>query len=469
MSLNYHEINILLEELPLINSFLKKIKQPNYKNLVIEFYNKSTDEKNFNVLISLDSQKTRIHKTNKKFENIKPPLRFFEFLKSKVTNGKVCEAHQIKNERIILIKINKNQNYYCIFIKLWASSPNIIVTDTNFKILDAYYRRPKSKEITGEIFTKAKKIIENNDITEKKEVKLKNEYDNKLPYSTFIENYYDNLKIKETKTHNTEMFNKTYEQEKINLERKIYSLNKQLISMDIIETHKEKGEMILSNINKIKKGMSEITLQNNNGEEIKITLEKKLSPQDNALKYFKTYKKNKNFLKIVQEQLKNAKTQYNTLISNTTYTKEKNHTTLTDEKTTKQKIIKKTSIGLHFISHGFEIIVGRNAKENDELLRSWAKGNDYWLHTRDYPGAYVFIRNKKNKTPPLEVLIDAGNLCVFYTKPAKQAGKADLYYTNVKYLRKIKGEKKGLVIPHREKNLDIKLDLKILNKLKNKN
>ncbi|ETZ18441.1 Fibronectin-binding protein [Borrelia duttonii CR2A] len=113
--------------------------------------------------------------------------------------------------------------------------------------------------------------------------------------------------------------------------------------------------------------------------------------------------------------------------------------------------------------------MGRNAKENDELLRSWAKGNDYWLHTRDYPGAYVFIRNKKDKTPPLEVLIDAGNLCVFYTKPAKQAGKADLYYTNVKYLRKIKGEKKGLVIPHREKNLNIKLDLKILNKLKNKN
>ncbi|WP_024653921.1 NFACT RNA binding domain-containing protein [Borrelia persica] len=469
MSLNYSEINILLEELPLTNSFLRKIKQPNHKNLVMELYNKSIDEKNFSVLISLDPQKTRIHKTSKKFENIKPPLRFFEFLKSKVQNGKISEAYQIKNERIILIKVNKDKNHYCIFIKLWPSSPNIIVTDSNLKILDAYYRRPKSQEITGKIFIKVKKIIENNDINDKTKVKLKDEYNNELPYSQFIENYYYNLEIKETKTHNIELLNKKYEQEKTNLERKINSLNKQLNSIEIIETQRKKGEMILSNINNIQKGMSEIILQNDNGKQIKIELEKTLSPQDNALKYFKAYKKNKNSLKNLQEQLQYAQTQYDALISKMAYTDEKKHIILTNEKTPKQKIIKKPSTGLHFISCGFEIVVGRDAKENDELLRNWAKGNDYWLHTRDYPGAYVFIRNKKEKTPPLDVLIDAGNLCVFYTKPAKQSGKADLYYTNVKHLRRIKGEKKGLVIPHREKNLNIKLDLNILNKLKNTN
>ncbi|APR64825.1 DUF814 domain-containing protein [Borrelia anserina] len=468
MSLNYNEINIILKELPLQNSFLRKIKQPNHKTLVMEFYNKEINEKNFNVLIALDPKKTRIQKTSKKFENIKPSLRFFEFLKSKVQNGKISEVYQIKNERIILIKVIKEKIITLIFIKLWPSSPNIIATDTNLKILDAYYRRPKSREVTGEIFTKVKEIIENNNITDKQEVKLKDGYNNKLPYCEFIENYYEDLETKEIQANNTELLIRKYEKEKITLEKKINALEKQINSIKRIETQKEKGEIILSNINKIKKGMDEIILENSNGKQIRIILDKVLTPQDNALKYFKEYKKNKNSLRIMQEQLEYARTQYDLLILKANCTDEQYCSNPENKTTKKRKIIKKTSIGLNFLSCGFEIAVGRNTNENDELLRRWAKGNDYWLHTRDYPGAYVFIRNKKDKTPPLKVLIDAGNLCVFYTKPARQAGEADLYYTNVKHLRRVKGEGKGLVIPNREKNLNIKLDKQILNKLKNK-
>ena len=228
--------------------------------------------------------------------------------------------------------------------------------------------------------------------------------------------------------------------------------------------------MILLNINKIDKGMSEIMLNNSKGEQIRIILDKALLPQDNASKYFKEYKKNKNSFSFIREQLEYVKTQYNKLISKITCITEKDYTILENEtiKNQKKKIIKKSSIGLHFTSCEFDIMVGRNSKENDELLRNWAKGNDYWLHTRDYPGAYVFIRNQKDKTPPLEVLLDAGNLCIFYTKSTRQLGRADLYYTNVKYLRKVKGGKQGLIIPSREKNLNIKLDLQIINKLKNK-
>ncbi|AGT27338.1 NFACT RNA binding domain-containing protein [Borrelia miyamotoi] len=465
MSLNYNEINVILKELPLKNSFIRKIKQPSHKTLIIELYNKEEEnKKNFNIIIALDPRKTRIHQTSKEFKNIKPNLRFSEFLKSKIQYGRISEAYQIKNERIILIKVIKDKIIVLIFIKLWPSAPNIIATDTNFKILDAYYRRPNSGEITGKIFTTVKKIIENKDANEKKEVKLKDGYNNKLSYSKFIENYYDDLEIKETQAHNIKLLRKKYEKEKMNLEKKISSLEKKISSIETIETQRKKGEMILLNINKIKKGMDKIILKNSKEEQIKIILDKALLPKDNASKYFKEYKKNKNAFSLIQEQLKCAKTQYDTLISKISCTDKKDCNILENK-----RIIKKSSIGLHFISCGFDILVGRNAKENDELLRNWAKGNDYWLHTRDYPGAYVFIRNKKDKTPPLEVLLDAGNLCVFYTKPARQLGGADLYYTNVKHLRRVKRGKQGFVIPNREKNLNIKLDLQILNKLKNKN
>jgi predicted ribosome quality control (RQC) complex YloA/Tae2 family protein len=120
--------------------------------------------------------------------------------------------------------------------------------------------------------------------------------------------------------------------------------------------------------------------------------------------------------------------------------------------------------GLEFASGGFRILVGRNARENDELLRRATRGNDWWLHTRDYPGGYVFVKARSGKSIPLEVLLDAGNLALFFSK-ARSAGKADLYYTQVKYLRRAKDGPKGLVLPTQEKNLLVELDTERLNRL----
>jgi predicted ribosome quality control (RQC) complex YloA/Tae2 family protein len=68
------------------------------------------------------------------------------------------------------------------------------------------------------------------------------------------------------------------------------------------------------------------------------------------------------------------------------------------------------------------------------------------------------------KTVPLEILLDAGNLALFYSK-GRNNGRGDLYYTQVKYLRRAKNGPKGLVIPTQEKNLSIILEDKRLKKL----
>ena len=84
-------------------------------------------------------------------------------------------------------------------------------------------------------------------------------------------------------------------------------------------------------------------------------------------------------------------------------------------------------------------------------------GNDYWFHARDWPGAYVFVKTLKGKSVPLETMLDAGNLAVFYSK-GRSSGGGDIYYTQVKFLRRARDGKTGLVIPTREKNLYIRLD-----------
>jgi len=122
--------------------------------------------------------------------------------------------------------------------------------------------------------------------------------------------------------------------------------------------------------------------------------------------------------------------------------------------------------GLQFHSQGFRILVGRTAAENDELLRRHVRGNDFWLHTRDHAGGYVFITHKPGKSVPLETLLDAGNLAVFYSK-ARSSGKAELYYTRVKHLRRARGGKTGTVLPTHEKNLSVRMDRARLERLQN--
>jgi predicted ribosome quality control (RQC) complex YloA/Tae2 family protein len=89
---------------------------------------------------------------------------------------------------------------------------------------------------------------------------------------------------------------------------------------------------------------------------------------------------------------------------------------------------------------------------------------DLWLHVRDYSGSYVFIKARRDKSVPLEILLDAGMLAVYYSK-ARKNSEGNVYYTQVKHLRRIKGETKGLVSPSMEKNLFIRLDDKRLREV----
>ncbi len=121
--------------------------------------------------------------------------------------------------------------------------------------------------------------------------------------------------------------------------------------------------------------------------------------------------------------------------------------------------------GLSLEKNGWTILVGRSAKENDELLRRHVRGNDLWMHARDYAGSHVFVKSRSGKSFPLDILLDAGNLAIYYSKGRANGG-GELYYTLVKHLRRAKDGPKGLVLPSQEKNLYVNLDEKLLRGLR---
>ncbi len=204
------------------------------------------------------------------------------------------------------------------------------------------------------------------------------------------------------------------------------------------------------------------------GEEVHIRLDASLSVQGNAAVYYEQYKKAVSGREDLLHDIELSKrsiaaldAEYNAMLREKSVIKLEQ--LLRHDTAPKQKS-EKPHAGLHYELDGWTILVGRTAAENDELLRHTVRGSDMWLHTRDYAGGYVFIKARKDKTVPLDILLYAGNLAVYHSK-ARRNGEADLYYTQVKYLRRAKNGPKGLVLPTQEKNLFVKLDDARLRKL----
>jgi predicted ribosome quality control (RQC) complex YloA/Tae2 family protein len=93
---------------------------------------------------------------------------------------------------------------------------------------------------------------------------------------------------------------------------------------------------------------------------------------------------------------------------------------------------------------GFEILVGKKAKDNDFLTFRVARSLDTWMHAADFPGSHVVIRNPNRKEIPPNTLHEAARLAAFYSN-ARKLDKAAVNYTQKKFVNKPKRAAPGLV------------------------
>jgi predicted ribosome quality control (RQC) complex YloA/Tae2 family protein len=103
-------------------------------------------------------------------------------------------------------------------------------------------------------------------------------------------------------------------------------------------------------------------------------------------------------------------------------------------------------------SDGFEIMVGRAARDNDHLTFKVAKPNDLWLHAADYGGSHVVVRNPTRKEVPHRTIIEAAQLAAQFSQ-ARKDPKVDVHYIERKFVSKPKGSAPGLVRLLRSRNI----------------
>ena len=486
MSLNWKEIDLILEELDLPGAQIQKAVQSAYDALSLKLYGKAGAK---TLLVCLSPGACRLHETFDSTPKRDKPLRFAEFLNSKIVNSRIEEAVQLGTDRIVRLTLRMGETRFRFYIRLWSNAANVIVTDMEGAVLDAMKRLPKKKEVSGGLYTP--EIPGGDEIKGKgKEYAVREFPDDLLAslpeaeragasFNRKIDAFYRReggaLSLDALREEARRKFEGSIDRIKASLER----LGEKEADFAQGERFRIYGDLILSNISRIAPGTEWLETETTDGAEsstgkgtVRIKLDPRKSPAAQAEDYYKQYRKAKSGLAEIQGQIEDGKGEILRLEDTLArLLQETNPLAL-------HKLLKAggSSVrltppprredakrpGLSFRRKEWLIIVGRDAAENDALLRKHVKGGDLWLHARDYPGSYVFIKQRPGKTVPLDILLDAGNLAIFYSK-GRNNGEGDLFYTPVKYLRRAKdGPKgkvpKGLVIPTQEKNLHVKVE-----------
>ena len=195
-------------------------------------------------------------------------------------------------------------------------------------------------------------------------------------------------------------------------------------------------------------------------EMITIPLDEHLSAAENAKKYFDRYTKLKRTEEALNELLEETRSDLEHLESIRTSLDialdEDDLVEVREELMEYGYLRRKGSSGkkkkivsrpFHYrSSDGFDIYVGKNNFQNDELSFKIASGNDWWFHAKGQPGSHVIVKSNGEELPD-RTFEEAARLAAFYSK-GRQAPKVEIDYTQKKNLKKPNGAKPGFVIYH---------------------
>ena len=233
-----------------------------------------------------------------------------------------------------------------------------------------------------------------------------------------------------------------------------------------------KGHLLQTFSSEIEKGIDQIKLPNiysTEKEHISIQLNPKQSVQQNALRYFNKYKN-------IAEQKKRLRIKQDTYEDELKFWKKKYHDTekidnlkkaekleqilsqkqlIQREKTTKKSTSKVdiTAFKRLLLKQEWEILIGKNAENNDLLTFKFARKHDIWLHAQGVPGSHVIIRlQDKNQKPPRDIIEQAASVAAYFSN-AKNSSTVAVNYSEVRFVRKPRKSTAGTAIVSNAKTI----------------
>ncbi len=288
-------------------------------------------------------------------------------------------------------------------------------------------------------------------------------YKTAASFSGLLDLYYTVRDQKDAMRQKSQAVRKTVSNLCQRLERKLAIQQKELTATFDRERLRQLGDILTANIHRIQKGQTKVAAEDFYDADmqiIEIPLSPLLSPQQNAAKFYKDYARMKTAEKELTRQIALAEEELQYLRS----VLEELRRASSDQELEEikrelqeggyvkadsgKKRIKTAKLPpMRFVStDGYEIYVGRNNKQNDELTFRMARKDDIWLHASKVHGSHVIIACA-GVTPPDNTITQAAQLAAYYAETAGGQNIA-VDVTPVKQVKKIPNGKPGMVIYH---------------------
>jgi predicted ribosome quality control (RQC) complex YloA/Tae2 family protein len=239
------------------------------------------------------------------------------------------------------------------------------------------------------------------------------------------------------------------------------NLQKDLARHGDPEEHKRTGDLLLANIANAERDGNKVRIVDyyaDGAPVIEIEVDENRSLQDEAAARFRQYTKAKHAADEIAERLKQIDReteklerrlqQLDTIVQSRdeaaleTFEKPAPAPKVVAKKSAKPEKI--SGVRRYLSTDGYEILVGRAARDNDNLTFRVAQPNDLWMHAGDYPGSHVVVRNPTRKEIPQRTIIEAAQLAGKFSQASEDA-KVVIHYTQRKFISKPKGAAPGLV------------------------
>ena len=466
-------VGALKEELnnELTGRRIDKIQQP-AKDLLI--FTLRGNEGRSKLLLSAVAGSSRIHFTGCSYESPKEAPMFCMLLRKYISGAEIVNVTQPEKDRIIALELRKFDEIgrnleYTLYVEMMPSSSNIILAGSDGLIIDCIRRRDYDSAMYRRMYPG---MIYH--LPRKPEGFIQDHTPNVLTdlngsVSEYLDGFYSEKeraelfrqKSKELRTSINSAIKRTG--------KKLEARRNELFATQNREEIRKKADLIVSNIYRIEKGDSMLVCEDfySDNELISIQLDPLRSPQDNAAKLYKEYNRKKTAAEHLEgliseaelqlDYLESAAAELDLAVSSTDISDIRNELVSTgyirdNKKTAEGHKKERTGKPISIDCEGFEILIGRNNLQNDELTFKTANRNDIWLHAKDEHGSHVILRCAPVE-PSEDILIRAAELAALHSK-AK--GSCAVDYTKVKNVKKRKGGMPGQVIYTDYKTLVIK-------------
>ncbi|MFS8999681.1 NFACT family protein [Streptococcus infantis] len=258
--------------------------------------------------------------------------------------------------------------------------------------------------------------------------------------------------------------------------QKLKKQEKELLATENAEEFRQKGELLTTFLNQVPNDQDQVILDNYyTNQPITIALDKALTPNQNAQRYFKRYQKLKEAVKYLTELIEETKATILYLESVETVLNQAGLDEIAEireeliqtgfiRRRQREKIQKRQKPEQYLASDGKTIIyVGRNNLQNEELTFKMARKEELWFHAKDIPGSHVVITANLNPTD--EVKTDAAELAAYFSK-GRLSNLVQVDMIEVKKLNKPTGGKPGFVTYTGQKTLRVTPDPEKIQSMK---